>query len=69
MSQYCRLCGFSSFRNSHFQFKMPDLAHLLLLHLPVRCLNCHERDFASITQYLKVRRARRARHRTHGNAV
>jgi hypothetical protein len=38
---------------------------LLLLRLPVRCLNCDERVFTSIGQYLKVRRARKARHRQH----
>lgn len=69
MAKYCRLCGFSSFRKSRFQFKFPDLAQLLLLRLPMRCLNCDERDYASIKQYLEMRRARRVRRRTHRDAI
>ena len=69
MAKYCNLCGYSSYRNSRFQFNFPDLAHLLWLQLPVRCLNCGERDFASIKQYLEVRRARRARRRKYSGTA
>jgi DNA-directed RNA polymerase subunit N (RpoN/RPB10) len=38
---------------------------LLLMRLPVRCLNCGERTFTSVSQFLKLRRMRKARHREH----
>ena len=62
---FCSLCGFSNFRTSRFRFKMQDLAQLLLLRLPVRCLNCDERAFTSLKNYLAVRRVRRERHRVN----
>jgi hypothetical protein len=39
------------------------LPQLVLLRLPVRCLNCDERAFTSLLQFLKLRSARKARHR------
>jgi hypothetical protein len=33
--------------------------------LPVRCLNCDERTFTSVSQFLRLRRMRKARHREH----
>lgn len=65
MAIFCRLCGYSNFRTSRFRFQMLDLAHLLLLRLPVRCLNCDERAFTYFKNYLAVRRARKERHRVH----
>jgi hypothetical protein len=62
MAMFCRLCGFSNFRTSHFRFQKSDLARLLVLRLPVRCLNCDERSFASLGQFLSVRRACKAFH-------
>lgn len=63
MATYCRTCGLSNFRTS--RLRASDLSRLLLLRLPVRCLNCDERAFTSLNQFLKVRRARKARHRAH----
>jgi hypothetical protein len=56
---FCRVCGFSNFRTSRFRFQKSDLAHLLLLRFPVRCLNCDERSFTSLKNFLAVRRARK----------
>jgi DNA-directed RNA polymerase subunit N (RpoN/RPB10) len=33
------------------------------MRLPVRCLNCGERNFMSVSQFLTLRRMRKARHR------
>jgi hypothetical protein len=33
---------------------------LLLLRLPVRCLNCRERSFTSLRQFTILRRVRKA---------
>jgi hypothetical protein len=65
MAVYCSVCGFSKFRTSRFRFWSPDLSQLLLLRLPVRCLNCHERAFVSVSQFFKLRHGRKARHRAH----
>jgi hypothetical protein len=65
MAIFCRLCGYSNFRPSRFLFKLPDLAQLLLLRLPVRCLNCDERAFTFFKNYFAVRRSRRERHRVN----
>jgi hypothetical protein len=65
MTIHCRVCGFSKFRTSRFRLKIPDLTHLLLLRLPVRCLNCDERSFTSLKKYLGVRHERKERHREH----
>ena len=65
MAMFCRVCGFSNFRTSRFRFHAPDLAQLFLLRLPVRCINCDERVFISLGQFLSVRRARKERHREH----
>jgi hypothetical protein len=63
MAIYCRFCGLSNFRTSHLRFRTFDLSRLLVLRLPVRCLACDERAFTSLSQFLKVRDASRARHR------
>jgi hypothetical protein len=55
MALYCRFCGLEKFRPSHFRFRPSDLGQLLILRLPVRCLNCEERTFASLYQFLKAR--------------
>jgi hypothetical protein len=57
MSHFCRSCGLSNFRTS--RFRLPDLSKMILLHLPVRCLNCDERSYAFLPQFLKVRTERR----------
>ena len=61
----CCVCGFLKFRTSRFRFRSSDLSQLLLMLLPVRCLNCDERTFASVSQFLSLRRAHTARHREH----
>jgi len=61
MVPYCHNCGSPQFRNSHFRFQASDLCRLFLFRLPVRCLQCHERSFASFPQFFKLRRERRAR--------
>jgi hypothetical protein len=66
MAIYCRNCGLSSFRISHFRFRAPDLSQLFLLRFPVRCRICHERTFVSLPQYLKLRREHKTRHRKNG---
>jgi hypothetical protein len=65
MALYCCFCGLSKFRTSRFRFQVLDLSRVLLLRLPVRCLNCDERSYAPLWQILKLRSARRARHREH----
>jgi hypothetical protein len=68
MTPFCRLCGFSNFRTSRFRFQKSDLGHLLLLRLPLRCINCDERSFTSLAQFLSVRRARKALHKEQSSA-
>lgn len=63
MAIYCCVCGLLNFRTS--RFRSSDLSQLLLLRLPVRCLNCDERTFASVSQFLRLRREHKARHRKH----
>jgi len=63
MALYCRFCGLEKFRPSHFRFRPYDLGRLLLLQLPVRCLNCEERRYASLHQFLKLRSKYKMRHR------
>jgi hypothetical protein len=53
----------TNFRTSHFRFRSSDLLRLLVLRMPVRCLDCQERAFTSLSQFLKLRDARKARHR------
>ena len=69
MALYCRTCGMSIFRISHFRFRSSDLSRLLLLRLPVRCMNCDERRFASLRQFLKVRDERSLRRRERRDTV
>jgi hypothetical protein len=56
MALYCRFCGLEKFRTSRFRFRPSDLGRLLLLKLPVRCLNCDQRTYTSIQRFLKLRR-------------
>ena len=42
----CPLCASSNMRVSRFRFS--DLPRLLLCQHPVRCRNCHERDYANL---------------------
>jgi len=59
MEDYCYFCGSSEFRTSHF--RPSDLPHSLVLRFPVRCLNCGQRTYASLSQFRKLRVARKAR--------
>jgi hypothetical protein len=63
MTLQCHVCGSSIFRTSQFRFKLSDFVQLLLLRLPVRCLNCEERAFISLRKHFAVRRGRKARRR------
>jgi hypothetical protein len=69
MALHCRNCGSSNFHISRFRFRSTDLSQLLLLRLPVRCMSCDERAFASFSQFLKVRDERKARRRESRRAV
>ena len=55
MVLYCRFCGLETFRPSLFRFRPSDLARLLVLQFPVRCMTCEQRTFASLNQFLKLR--------------
>ena len=59
MELFCRICGSSEFRSSRFRFRPAYLLRLIFLRFPVRCLNCHERAFTFLSQYLILRRAQR----------
>jgi hypothetical protein len=61
METRCHFCGQSKFRASHFRSR--DLGQSLLLRFPVRCLNCGQRTYASLSQFRKLRSARKARRR------
>jgi hypothetical protein len=63
MALYCRSCGMSSFRISHFRFRASDLSHSLFLQMPVRCTNCEERTYTSLQHFLQLRRERLERHK------
>jgi hypothetical protein len=63
MPIYCRSCGLSNFRISHFRFWTSDIAHSLILQMPVRCTNCEQRTYTSLSHFLQLRRERLERHR------
>ena len=68
MEVFCRFCGLSNFRISRFRFRASDLSRLLLLRLPVRCMNCDQRIFLFLPQFLKLRNELRVRHQErHGS--
>jgi len=69
MTTYCRTCGFRDFRTSHFRFRAQDLAHLMQLRFPVRCMTCGERDYGPLKLVLKLHNAHRARRRESRTAV
>jgi DNA-directed RNA polymerase subunit RPC12/RpoP len=50
----CYQCGSTSLRASHF--RGDDLTELLMLHWPVRCRSCSERQFVSIFSVLTLPR-------------
>jgi hypothetical protein len=67
MKMYCRFCGFSYFCTSHFRFRARELPQLLMLRFPVRCINCNERVFTSLKNFLQVRGEREERRRMSQN--
>jgi hypothetical protein len=69
MVLYCRFCGLEKFRPSHFRFRPSDIARLLILRLPVRCLNCEERTYAPLNQFLKLRNEYKMRGGQQRNAT
>lgn len=67
MTIYCRVCGSPKFRTSRFRFRSSEIAQLLLMRLPVRCLSCRERAFTSVLQFLRLRRMQEVRRRERQN--
>ena len=51
---HCRYCYSAQFRLSTFRFK--DLARLLVLLYPLRCLECSRRKFVFLPMALLYRR-------------
>lgn len=65
----CSICRFSNFRLSHF--RSSDWKNLILLQYPVRCRDCHERQYASLLlalQLWQAQRVRRAEHKAKAKA-
>jgi hypothetical protein len=61
----CTLCHFSAFRLSHY--RSGDFINLLLFQYPVRCRDCHERQYGSwllALQLWQAQRVRRAEHKS-----
>ena len=54
MSVQCRLCGSFDLRMSRFRFK--DLPHFFILHYPMRCWVCRERDYLFILRIFRMSR-------------
>lgn len=54
MSVRCRMCDSFDLRISRFRFK--DLSHFLILHYPMRCWVCRERDYVFIPRIFKMDR-------------
>ncbi len=61
MAIYCRSCGLSNFHAAHFRFQVRDVSRLLLFRFPVRCLTCHRRSYASLLQFLALKKAHKVR--------
>jgi hypothetical protein len=69
MALHCRFCGLEAFRPSLFRFQALDIGQLLLLRLPVRCLNCDVRTFSSLIGFLKLRNQHRVRLRAQNGSL
>jgi hypothetical protein len=50
----CPLCDSSKMRTSRFRFD--DVFQLLVFRMPVRCRNCNERCYTSVSQAMHLRR-------------
>ena len=64
----CPLCDSSKMRTSRFRFD--DVFQLLVFRMPVRCRNCQERSYTSISQTMHLRRdakLRRAEEKSGGS--
>jgi hypothetical protein len=55
----CPYCEADMLRNS--QYRAKDFFQLLLLRLPVRCRNCEERSYVSISMSRKIQRESKLR--------
>jgi len=53
----CPVCDSSNIRMSHL--RRSDVGPLIRLLYPVRCMNCHEREFMPIWDVLKMERSRK----------
>jgi len=51
---HCSSCGSNDLRVSRFRLK--DLAHLLILHYPMRCWVCRQRDYVPILRMFRIGR-------------
>jgi hypothetical protein len=56
----CPHCDADMLRNS--QYRAEDFFQLLLLRLPVRCRNCQERSYVSISMSRRIQRESKIRH-------
>jgi hypothetical protein len=64
----CPHCDSSKMRTSRFRFG--DVSRFLLLRMPVRCRNCQERSYTSISKAMHLRRdakLRRASEKSRGS--
>jgi hypothetical protein len=59
----CSICSYSNFRLSHF--RSSDLKNILLFQYPVRCRDCHERQYGSLLLALQLWQAQRVRRIEH----
>ena len=66
MEPCCYFCGSSKFRAS--RFRSTDLPQALLLQFPVRCRRCGRRTYAPLSEFLKLRSARKSRQREERGA-
>ena len=58
-SMTCPYCDSAKLRNS--QFRAADLTQLLVLRLPVRCRDCHERSYVSVSKSRLIQRESKLR--------
>ena len=59
----CQICRYSNFRLSHY--RASDLKNILLFQYPMRCRDCHERQFGSLLLAMQLWQAQRVRRLEH----
>jgi predicted Zn-ribbon and HTH transcriptional regulator len=65
MQIMCPNCLSQDLRTS--RFRLPDLARILILQLPVRCRNCRQRGYAFLHQALRLPARKGPRRNQPGN--